>query len=312
MHVVVTGGAGFIGSAVVRLLADAPGITVAVLDDLSAGDAGNLRGVDAELVQASVLDAEAVEHAVRGADSVVHLAALNSVSDSVAHPLPVHEVNTTGTFTVLDACRRQGAHLVLASSSSVYGRKEPGRPELDPASPYAASKLAGEIYASTWATAYGLPSLVLRFFNVFGPFQRPVGEHPAVIPAFIDAALDDRAVTIFGSGRQSRDFVSVDVVAAVIVQAVVERISAPHPIDIGNGTSTDLLQVVELLEQLTGRPIRVQHRPERAGDVTRSLADVRELDRLFPDRPVRPLAEALAATLEWATAVRREAAARHP
>jgi UDP-glucose 4-epimerase len=298
MQVLITGGAGFIGSNLARFLA-AEGHDVAVFDDFSAGHIRNLDGLDIEVVSGSLLDGDAVTAAITGADAVVHLAALNSVAQSMDEPRSYHDTNVTGTLTVLEAARQQGGlHTVLASSSSVYGR-DPSARALAPISPYAVGKLAAENYARTWSEAFGLPVLTLRFFNVFGPRQRQYGLYPAVVPSFIDAALGDRVIEIFGSGRQTRDFIYVDTVCSVIAGALGRRVATPQPIDIGNGRSTSLLELVDVVQDVVGRPLEVRHLPERPGDVAQSLAQVAALDELFPERLTFSLEDAVRTTVEW-------------
>ena len=166
-------------------------------------------------------------------------------------------------------------------------------------SPYAASKLATEAYTNAYAHSFGLPTLALRLFNVFGPRQPAGHAYAAVVPAFIEAALDDRPLQIDGDGRQTRDFTYVDTVAGVIADAVVRRVSDPEPVNLAFGTRTDLLTLIELLEQVIGQPLERQHRPPRTGDVRDSQADSTRLRALFPDVVPVPLEDGLLATVEW-------------
>lgn len=310
MRVLVTGGAGFIGSNLCRRLLTTDGIDhVVVLDNLATGYRENLAGVDVELVEGSILDRDALGRAAAGVDSIVHLAALGSVPRSVANPVASHEANASGTVAVLEAARDVGAHVVVASSSSVYGAN-PTLPKHEglatrPVSPYAASKLATESYTNAWHHSYGMDTLAFRFFNVFGPRQMPGHAYAAVIPAFVDAALAGRPVTIHGDGTQSRDFTFVDTVTAVLADAVTRRVSHPEPVNLAFGRRTDLLGVLALLEDLLGRPVARTHTETRAGDVRHSEADSSRLLSLFPGVASTPLEEGLAATVEWMRSFRQ-------
>ena len=237
MRVLVTGGAGFIGSSVCRRLVATAGIErVVVLDDLSTGLQANLAGVgDVELQVGSILDEAALRGAAEDAGAIVHLAARPSVPRSIAEPVASHLANATGTIQVLEAARRTGAHVVVASSSSVYGATPtlPKREDLPtrPMSPYAASKLAAEAYTNAYAHSFGLPTLALRLFNVFGPRQPAGHAYAAVVPVFVDAALAGLPLTVDGDGTQTRDFTFVDTVATVIADAVVRRVTDPEPVN---------------------------------------------------------------------------------
>ncbi|MDQ3105807.1 MAG: NAD-dependent epimerase/dehydratase family protein [Actinomycetota bacterium] len=303
MRVVVTGGAGFIGANTARMLA-ADGMEVLVVDDLSSGRRDNLDGVDVDLCEGSVLDAGLLDVAVAGADAIIHLAAVASVPRSIADPLGSHHANVTGTLQVLEAARRHGnPQVIVASSSAVYG-PSPDLPSHEglraaPISPYAVSKLATEAYAVAYAECYQLDVLALRFFNVFGPLQPAGHVYAAVVPAFIDAALAHRPVPIFGDGSQTRDFAHVDSVAGVLHRAVAERVSAREPVNLAFGTRTSLRDLLQVIEQLLGRPVEVEHHPVRAGDVPHSQADGTRLQRLFPGLEPLPLVDGVRSTIEW-------------
>ena len=313
VRILVTGGAGFIGSNLCRRLAVTAAVDeVVALDDLSTGSAANLAGAGVELVEASILDQAALDRHTTNVDAIVHLAARPSVPRSVADPMASHLANATGTVAVLEAARRTGAHVVVASSSSIYG----ANPELPkheqlaarPRSPYAASKLATEAYTNAYAHSYGMDTLAFRFFNVFGPRQPAGHAYAAVVPAFVDAALSGRPLTIFGDGTQSRDFTYVDTVTAVLADAVVRRVSDPEPINLAFGTRTDLLTLVALLEAELGHPVVRLHEPLRAGDVPHSQADGTRLRARFPDVTATPLEEGLSATIEWMRTVSADGA----
>ena len=304
----MTGGAGFIGSSVCRHLVSTPGVDdVIVLDDLSTGSADNLRELVAcgeiQLHVGSILDRTALDQAVTSAASIVHLAARPSVPRSIADPVATHLANATGTVAVLEAARRTGAHVVVASSSSVYGATPmlPKREDLParPMSPYAASKLAAEAYTNAYAHSFGMATLALRFFNVFGPRQPAGHAYAAAVPTFIDAALVGRPLPVDGDGRQTRDFTYVDSVASVVADAVVRRVTDPEPVNLAFGTRTELRTLIELLEKVIGHPLERQHRPPRMGDVRDSQADSARLHALFPDVVPVPLENGLTATVEW-------------
>jgi UDP-glucose 4-epimerase len=305
MKVVVTGGAGFIGANLCRALAAADQVSeVVALDDLSTGDRGNLTGVDATLVEGSILDREALDEAFTGASAVVHLAARPSVPRSIADPMASHHANATGTLEVLEAARRAGGpHVIAASSSSVYGANPtiPKHEDLAtvPLSPYAASKLATEGYVVAYQQSFGVPTLAFRFFNVFGPLQAPGHAYAAVVPAFVDAALAGRPLTVHGDGRQSRDFTYVGTVVAVLTRAVVDTVTSPTPVNLAFGTRTDLLTVIALLEDLLGHPVEVEHVDPRPGDVRHSQADDTRLRSLFEGLEPVDLADGLQATIDW-------------
>ncbi|WP_163550729.1 NAD-dependent epimerase/dehydratase family protein [Candidatus Frankia nodulisporulans] len=304
MKVVVTGGAGFIGAHLTRALL-AAGAEVVVLDDLSTGAVANLAGLPVRLVVGSVTDRTTVEQTCLGADSIVHLAARPSVQRSLLDPMATHAVNATGTLTVLDVAQRDETHVVVASSSSVYGaggtlprvETAPCRPR----SPYAASKLAAEGYALGYRAGFGLPVLAVRLFNVFGPYQSMGHAYAAVVPTFIEAALAGRSLTVHGDGRQTRDFTYVSGVAGLLCDAALRRLSHPDPVNIAFGTRTDLLTVVRELERIFGRALPVRHDEPRSGDVRDSQAATATMRALFPDADGVDLATALEATVAWYT-----------
>lgn len=305
MRVVVTGGAGFIGTNLCRHLVEHPDVaTVVVVDDLSSGSLANLDGVQVEAMAGSILDDVVLDGAVAGAASVVHLAARPSVPRSIVDPVASHEVNATGTMRVLEAVRRHAVpHVVVASSSSVYGANPvlPKHEDLAPGprSPYAASKLATESYTLAWSAVWGFDALAFRFFNVFGPLQPAAHAYAAVIPAFIDAALSGRPVEVHGDGRQTRDFTFVDSVCEILTRAVVGRTSCDRPVNLAFGGRYDLLTVLDMLEQILGRPVARRHVDPRPGDVRDSQADTIRLQALFPGAAPVPLEEGLRRTVEW-------------
>jgi UDP-glucose 4-epimerase len=303
MIVTVTGGGGFIGSNLVRRLIEG-GVDVKVLDDFSTGDRRNLQGCEAAIFAGSILDSTAARAAVEGADAVVHLAALPSVPRSVADPISSHHANATGTLTMLEAVRQSGCpHFIVASSSSVYGRN-PRLPKREdqvpmPASPYAVSKLAAESYALAYGECFGLDILALRFFNVYGPFQRVGHAYGAVVPAFVSAALRGQELHVNGDGTQTRDFTFVGTVVTVLEEALAQRISAPTPVNLGFGARVSLLELIATLEELIGRSVESIHDPPRPGDVHDSEADGAHLRSLFPDVTPESLESGLRSTVAW-------------
>jgi UDP-glucose 4-epimerase len=304
VRVVVTGGAGFIGANLCRELRKRDAVSeVVVLDDLSTGSADNLAGVDVELVEGTILDRSLLSKLMAGSSTVVHLAARPSVPRSLLDPVASHETNATGTLFVLEAAREVGAHVVVASSSSVYGDTQvlPKSEDLPtrPLSPYAVSKLASEAYALAHGVSFDLPTLVFRFFNVYGPLQAAGHAYAAVVPAFLDAALRGDALTIYGDGRQTRDFTYVGTVSRVLADAVVRRVTSADPVNLAFGTRSSLLDLIALLEELLGHPVVAEHVAARRGDVRDSQASSDRLRALFPDAEETPLREGVLETLAW-------------
>lgn len=286
MHVVVTGGAGFIGANLTRSLVSA-GHAVTVVDDLSTGFEANLRDLPVRLLIGTVLDRDLLDRACAEAHAIVHLAARPSVPRSIEDPAATHAANASGTVEVLEAARRAGdLHTIVASSSSVYGAT-PTLPKSEtllprPVSPYAASKLAAEAYARAYSECFGLPTLVFRFFNIFGPLQPAGHAYAAAIPAFIDAALSGHPLPVYGDGRQTRDFTFVQSVTRVLIDAVERRVVSHEPVNLAFGSRLSLREVIDALATILGRDLDVEHRPPRAGDVRHSQADRSRLESLFP------------------------------
>jgi UDP-glucose 4-epimerase len=301
----VTGGAGFIGSHLVEGLT-ARGKRVRVLDDLSTGLETNLAHLSPapELIRGDVSDPAAVARAVEGAEVVYHLAALASVQKSVEDPGATHRVCATGTLLLLDAARRARVRrVVYAASASAYGVPTgPVQTEQDPVqplSPYAAAKLAGELYAQAFAATYGLETVRLRFFNIFGPRQRADSPYSGVIALFTAALGGGRTPTVFGDGLQTRDFTYV----ADVVQALTKAAEAPgvsgKVYNVGTGRGVNLLELIAALNKLLGTTAVAQHGPERAGDIRHSRADIGLARRELGYEPVVAFEKGLALTLEW-------------
>lgn len=281
---VVTGGAGFIGSHLCQALLES-GRRVRVIDNLSSGRLSNLEGLQEqhqqalEFIEGDIRDLEKLRRCLRGAAHVYHQAAMTSVEQSVEQPEACHAVNCTGTLHVLRCARQEGASkVILASSTAVYGNdgEQPCREDQipRPVSPYAASKLAAEHYAQVFCELYGLPTLSLRYFNVYGPRQDPNSDYAAVIPRFISRLLQGRPPVIFGDGRQSRDFVYVeDVVSANLLGA--QSPAAGAALNIASGRSCDLKQLAAQLNRIVGCDLRPAHEAARPGDIRHSEADIR-------------------------------------
>jgi UDP-glucose 4-epimerase len=276
----VTGGAGFIGSNIVEALVNR-GDSVRVLDNLSTGHLSNLAGVEdrVEFFRGDVTDVSLVGEVVRGVDCVFHQAALASVPRSVEAPLDTNAACVTGTVVLLDQARRAGVRrVVYAGSSSCYGdQPSSSKRETDlpgPLSPYAVAKLAGEYYCQAFYHTYGFETVVLRYFNVFGPRQDPDSPYSAVIPLFITRMLAGEAPIVYGDGLQSRDFTYIDnVVAGNLLAADAEGV-AGHSINLANGRNTSLLELIAALTELLGVDVSPIHEPPRAGDVRESMADI--------------------------------------
>ncbi len=302
----VTGGAGFIGSHLVEALT-AAGYTVRVLDDLSTGLPSNLEHISPapELIRGCVTDAGVVERAVSGCDVVFHLAALASVAKSVEDPLASHAACATGALNVFHQARKAGVRrIVYAGSASAYGNAsdEAGQDENTPLmalSPYAAAKLAGELYAESFAHSYGIETVRLRFFNVFGPRQRADSPYSGVIAIFAALLAAGRTPTIHGDGLQSRDFVYVsDVAKALMLAAETPGVSG-RVYNVGTGGSVNLLMLIAELNKILGTTAVPTHSDSRIGDVRHSRA---KIDRIRADlgyAATVPFAEGLRRTLEW-------------
>lgn len=301
----VTGGAGFIGSHLVEALA-ARGDCVRVLDNLSTGRRDNLAAVAdrIELIVGDVSDPNCARAAVEGAEGVFHQAALASVPLSIERPLDVHAACATGTLVVLDAARRAGVRrVVYAASSSAYGDQPvTAKRETDPPaplSPYAAAKLAGEAYCQAFAASYGLETVALRYFNVFGPRQDPNSPYSAVIPLFVTAMLAGRRPTVYGDGRQSRDFVYVSDVVAANLKAMDAPGVAGRVFNIATGRSTSLLTLIAALNDALGTRIEPIFAPPRPGDVRESMADILQARQALGYEPAVDLAEGLRRSIDY-------------
>jgi UDP-glucose 4-epimerase len=285
----VTGGAGFIGSHLAAYLA-ARGDEVVVLDNFSTGKRDNLHDTPVRIVEGDIRDLGCVLGALRGVNTVFHQAALGSVIRSVEDPLATHEVNVTGTLNVLEASRKSGVRrVVFASSSSVYGDQErlPKDESMPaaPCSPYAVSKRAGELYAAVYAKLYGLETVALRYFNVFGPRQDPASEYAAVIPKFLHHIAGGEEIRIYGDGHQTRDFTYVENVVLANLLASTCPVAEGQAINVACGERRSLLELVGQLEAALQRKARSTFQAPRAGDVRHSLASIDRAQQLLGYAP---------------------------
>jgi UDP-glucose 4-epimerase len=301
----VTGGAGFIGSHLVEGLL-ARGVQVRVLDSFATGKRENLAAVTdkIELLEGDVRNLTTVRSAMRKVDVVFHEAALPSVERSVKNPLESNEVNITGTLNVLLAARDANVQrVVFAASSAAYGnaptlpKEETMTPE--PLSPYAISKLAAEQYARIFHQLYGLSTISLRYFNVFGPRQDPTTQYAGVIAKFITCALEGKPFPVFGDGEQSRDFTYVSNVVDANLLAAEAKLDGAPLMNIAYGQRASLNQIIDMLNELTHQNLPAQYLPERAGDVRHSHASLKRAQELLGYAPKVDMLEGLRRTLEW-------------
>jgi nucleoside-diphosphate-sugar epimerase len=304
-RVLVTGGGGFIGSHLVSRLA-AEGYEVRVLDNFATGRRENLAGLgsEVELVEGDLQSYERVHTAVRECEVVFHQGALPSVPRSVGDPLTTNAVNVIGTLNVLLASRDSGVRrIVFASSSSVYGATPelPKREDLPvaPISPYAVTKLAGESYCRSFSEVYGLETVTLRYFNVFGPRQDPLSQYAAVIPRFIAAGLSGVEMTIYGDGEQSRDFTYIDNVIEANILAMRSASAAGQVFNAACGERITVNRLVEELGAILGTEVAARHVAPRAGEVQHSRADLSRAAEQLGYKPTVPFAEGLARAVAY-------------
>jgi UDP-glucose 4-epimerase len=307
-HYLITGGAGFIGSNLAHALV-AKGEQVRILDNFATGREENIADLvekkKVELVRGSIVDGETVARAVKGIDYVLHQAAIPSVPRSIEDPLGGNETNVHGTVTLLDGARKAGVQrVVFAASSSAYGEKTPGEPKVEtmspaPLSPYAAAKLACEYYMQAFYHSYGLETVALRYFNIFGPRQDPKSQYAAVIPNFVTAALQGRAATIYGDGETSRDFCFVENAVEANLLACTAPGAAGQVFNIACGESTSLLQTVDIIARIVGKKIPPVHEPARTGDIKYSLADIGKAQKILGYTGLIKFPEGLERTIAW-------------
>jgi UDP-glucose 4-epimerase len=299
--VAVTGGAGFIGSNLVARLIN-EGHDVVVVDDLSTGLLSNVKDQACEFRELTITDFGALNSAIKDCETIFHLGARGSVPRSIKNPVATHEVNTTGTLNVLEVARESGAHVLFSSSSSVYGRNmQLPKDEsmwLGPMTPYAASKLAAEGYVQAYASAYKVPTTLLRFFNVFGPRQRPDHEYAAVLPKWIWLAMQGQPIDVYGDGTASRDFTYVDTVLDIAMTAMQEKVITEGAMNLANGNRIFLNDTIEILRKHFP-DLQVNYKPERLGDVKESQNDPELLKKLFPKIQPKEFEIALSETISW-------------
>ncbi len=300
-HILVTGGAGFIGAALVRRLA-AAGHRVRVLDNYSTGDIAHLAGVDAELVEGDIRDVAALDAAMAGMDAVVHLAAAGSVIASIADPAANFDANVLGTFLVLDAARRAGVERTVQASTggALIGDATPPVSEAslpEPISPYGASKLAGEGYAHAFAAAYGLRTVALRFANVYGPWSE--GKQGA-ITVFFRAIHAGDPIVIYGDGSASRDYTHVDDISRAIELSLERDVPAGSVLHIASGVETTVRELADLCRGAAGAPDHpVEYRPARAGEVGRNFASYDRARQMLGYAPSIGREEGIRRTWQW-------------
>jgi nucleoside-diphosphate-sugar epimerase len=305
MNILITGGAGFIGSNIAETLVR-QGEVVRVLDNCSTGRLSNLDSCirSIEFIHGDIRDLAQVREAMEGIDYVLHQAAVPSVGRSVDDPITTNESNVTGTLNVLVAARDAGVRrVVYAGSSSSYGNSEilPKREDMParPISPYAISKYTGEQYCRVFYELYGLETVVLRYFNVFGPRQNPDSQYAAAVPTFINAITDNRQTTIFGDGEQSRDFTFVENVVQANILACHAEGAAGEVFNIACGKRTTINRLVEIIKGILGYDGECVYDQERRGDVRHSLADISKARRILGYEPLVDLETGLERTIGW-------------
>jgi len=314
MKYLITGGAGFIGCNLARFILDQGGEgrrdEVVVLDNFSTGKRENLVEIfdKITLIEGDIRNRETLDHVVRDVSVIFHQAALASVPASVADPVTAHEVNVSGTINVLEAARAVGIkRVVFAASSAAYG-DNPLSPKLEtmcpvPISPYAANKIAGECYMQAYAAAYGMETVCLRYFNVFGPQQDPFGAYAAVIPAFVSNLLRGERPRVFGDGEQTRDFCYIENVCHanwLAAHAPAQQCNG-SPVNIACNTAVSLNQILGKLKSLMKSDIQAEYLPPRVGDIKHSLADISLAEKMIGYRPLVSFDEGLERAIHWYT-----------
>jgi len=301
MRISVTGGFGFIGSNLVEKLLLA-NHEITVIDDLSTGVISNLNFDNLNFQQISITDVSNLEKALEKSEVIVHLAARGSVPRSLLNPVATHEVNATGTLNVLESARKNGAHVIYSSSSSVYGANtalpKNEKMWLGPKTPYAASKLSAEGYAQAYAESFQLPVTILRFFNVYGPKQRPDHQYAAVVPKWIWSGLKDQPINVFGDGTQTRDFTFVDTVVEIIESAINQKTTTQGAVNVAYGNNISLLNIIDMLKKYFPN-LNVNLQSPRTGDIQASQNDPKLLKSLFPNVLPTDFASGLDQTVNW-------------
>ena len=305
--ILVTGGAGFIGSHLVDALASMSDTEIVVLDNLTHGSVENVKQhLDAagfELVRGDVRDRDLVRRLIADVDYVFHLAALIEVQTSLKEPQLTDEINVRGTLNILEAARDADVkRIVYASSCAVYGEPKflPVSEEhpTAPLSPYGASKLAAEAYCIAYHHTYGLKTVALRYFNVYGPRQFR-GPYSGVITIFLERALQGKPLIIYGDGKQTRDFVYVKDVVDACILAASKQTAIGHAINVGTGKETSIIELADIIKRLTGASVPIKHDPPLKGDIRKSVSDTRKAERLLGYKPEFTLAKGLKETYAW-------------
>jgi UDP-glucose 4-epimerase len=299
--IAVTGGAGFVGTNLVHELVRHKH-QVVVVDDLSTGMASNLSHLELDFHDISIVDKSKLSKALSGVEHIFHLAARGSVPRSLKHPVATVEVNVIGTQNVLEVARENGAQVVFSSSSSVYGANlelpKTERMWTSPISPYAASKLAGEALMESYAKSYEMNIVNFRFFNIFGPYQRPDHVYAAVIPKWIWSALHNQPLTLFGDGTQTRDFTFVETVIEVLMNTLSWKKGHEDPINLAFGNRISLNEVLSTLRSTFPNSV-IDHQPTRLGDVVDSQNQANYVRELFPTVTPISFSEGLNKTINW-------------
>jgi UDP-glucose 4-epimerase len=301
----VSGGAGFIGSNICRKLVS-QGCFVRVLDNLLTGKKSNLAGIidKVEFIEADMGDAAVARDAMKGIDFVLHEGALPSVPKSVDDPAATHRHCVDATFTMLMAARDAGIkRFVYAASSSAYG-DTPTLPKVEtmltnPLSPYAVAKLVGEYYCSVFYKVFGIETISLRYFNVFGPYQDPTSQYAAAIPAFVTSILKDKSPTVYGDGEQNRDFTYVDNVVEANLLAARAKHTSGEVVNIACGEAVTVNEIIGMINKIVGKNVKPLYEPSRRGDVKHSLADITQAKKIIGFKPVVSFKDGLAKAITW-------------
>ncbi|MFS0751281.1 SDR family oxidoreductase [Oceanobacillus sp. 1P07AA] len=301
----VTGGAGFVGSNIARKLIT-NGESVRLLDNFSTGNKENIADISdkLEIINGDFTSNAIVKEAIKDVDIILHQGAIPSVPKSIDNPILSNYANVNGTLTLLNAAVEEGVNrFVYAASSSAYGnnKKLPKQEDMtaNPMSPYAVSKYTGELYCRVFYEIYGLETISLRYFNVFGPRQNPYSKYAAVIPAFIDSIIHDQSPIIYGDGTQSRDFTYIDnIVSANLLAATAKKLQG-EVINIGTGSQIQLNELVDRINNILGKNIPAIHTEDRAGDVKHSLADIQRAKKIINYEPITTFDEGLEKTVKW-------------
>ncbi len=300
-RIAVIGGAGFVGTNLVLAL-EAQGEDVLVIDDFSTGLISNVESLNCEISRTSICDQIELERALSGCDFIFHLAARGSVPRSIKNPDATFNVNVIGTLNVVRYAQTTKTPLVFSSSSSVYGSNlELPKNEfmwMSPITPYAASKLSGEALVESYSRSFDFPAFTFRFFNIFGPWQRPDHDYAAVIPKWIWKAMNKQVVEIYGDGEHTRDFTYIDSVISALLQVKERKLTSPHPVNLAFGTRISLNNLASNLSRYFP-DLRVEYRPPRAGDVKDSQNDPTYLNTVVPGIKITNFDDGLRKTIEW-------------